>query len=474
MSIELSQVAAPTQAQTLAPAWLIEANQVLALSSAELQTLIQKELEENPALELEERPICPTCGRVLRSAACSSCLSLASSEPAAQNTARLDEGDAWLSASARSGYEHDEFDPTMLLPTQVSLADQLRLILQAQLPDDDALIIDFLVGSLDEEGYLRTTVLEVAQVCEVSTERVERVLALLQAQEPMGVGARTVRECLLIQMRFLEAQGVHQPAAAHIIDRYLPQLAAHKYRLIAQSLGVSIKQVEQAHDFMKRMLHPFPTHGYLGAQVNMESALPSPVQPDVIINHKPDAAGTGYDIEVVEAQRFALQISPAYAEASRPVAQQSASLEERQHIHDYLRRSRLFIANIRRRWETLQQITACVAKFQQAFLEQGTKALLPLTRERVAGELSLHPSTVSRATAAKYVLLPNAQVVPFHTFFTANLSIKELLKEVIHQEDQPLSDQQLTEMLQARGVQVARRTVTKYREALKIPSSSAR
>jgi RNA polymerase sigma-54 factor len=475
MSIEMYQVAAQAQLQT--PAWLIEANQVLALSSNELQSLVQKELEENPALELEERPICPVCGRSFQGPCCPHCLLLSSSSLAsAESAASPDDAASWLSETERGGHEDEEFDPTLLLPNRISLAEQLRLALRAQLPEADAMLIDFLVGNLNEDGYLHTTVQEAAQICEVSLEEVERVLAVLQTQEPIGVGARNVRECLLIQVRALEEQGMCQPYVQEIINDYLPQIAEHKYNQIARELRISLKQVKEAHAFIKEHLHPFPTSGYLGTEVSATTGLAHPIQPDVAISLKQDATGVSYEVEVVEAQRFNLQVSQAYTEAARSLAAQRGHAgPEQQHVHDYLKRSKLFIANVRRRWQTLHQITSCLVQAQSTFLEHGLSALQPLTREQVAEELGLHPSTVSRATAAKFVMLPNKQVVPFSTFFTANLSLKEALKDLIRQEGgRPLSDQKLAEMLNAKGWHVARRTVAKYREELKILSSSER
>lgn len=474
MSLDIYQTTASAQLQT--PAWLIEANQVLALSSAELQSLVQKELEENPALELDERPVCPVCGRVFQGACCPHCISLApSSRPQIENTGDLDDTGPWPGDMEKSGQEEDGFDSTLLLASKISLAEQLRQALRTQLPAVDSVIIDYLVGNLDEDGYLHTSVQEAAQVCEVARERVERVLNVLQAQEPIGVGARNVRECLLIQLQFLEGQGVHQPHAREIINFYLSQMAEHKYAEIARALKISVKHVKEAHAFIKSRLHPFPTSGYLGAYVITANSIAQPVQPDVVISCQPGAAHERYEVEVVEAQRFSLQVSQSYAEAARSLpAQSSRGSAEQQHVHDYLKRSRLFIANVKRRWQTLQHITCCLIQTQQGFLEDGVNALRPLTREQVAETLGLHPSTVSRATAAKYVMLPNKQVVPFSMFFSPNLSLKEALKDLIRQEKKPLSDQKLTEMLQARGWRVARRTVAKYREELKILSSAER
>jgi RNA polymerase sigma-54 factor len=476
MSIDIYQTTAPAQFQQTAPAWLIEANQVLTLSSTELVSLVQKELEENPALELDERPVCPTCGRAMQGAGCLHCLSLASSSlPQTERISSLDEADSWLAEAERGWREDDEFDPTLLLASKTSLREHLRLTLHEQLQEADTLVIDYLVGNLDEDGYLRCSVQEAAQVCEVAPERVEHVLEMLQAQEPVGIGARDVRECLLIQIRSWEEQGVHQPYAYEIIDRYLAHLAEHKYSQIALELKISLRQVKEAHTFLKETLNPFPTSGYLGTEVSEANKLARPIQPDVIISCKPEATNRTYEVEVVEAQRLSLQISPSYSDAARSISTHRGTADAgQQHVQDYLKRTKLFIANVKRRWQTLSQITSCLGEMQQDFLENGLSALRPLTREQVAEELGLHPSTVSRATAGKFVMLPNRQVVPFSTFFTANLSLKEALKDLIRQENKPLSDQKLAELLKAQGWEVARRTVAKYREELKILPSSER
>lgn len=473
MSMEMYQNALPAPLHI--PTWLIEANQVLALSSAELQSLVQKELEENPALELEEHPVCTTCGRTFQGSCCPHCCSPASSLPQIESAAVLDDAGSWFAEEEGSAGEGDEFDPTPLIPAKLSLAEQLRLALRAQLPEADTMVIDYLVGNLDDDGYLHCSAQEAAQICGVSLERAERVLAALQAQEPIGVGARSGRECLLIQLRYWEAQGVYQPYAAAIIDRYLPELAEHRYGQIARQLQTGVKQIREAHAFIKQQLHPFPASGYLGAGVSIANGLARPIQPDVVIGCRPDAAERCYEIEVVEAQRFGLQISQTYAEAARSLGIQRGGVnEEYQHIHEYLKRSKLFIANVKRRWQTLYHITAYLVKAQPAFLEQGVRALRPLTREQVAEALGLHPSTVSRATAAKYVMLPNKQVIPFSTFFQPNLSLKETLKDLIRREPKPLSDQKLVDLLNARGWKIARRTIAKYRAELKILPSSAR
>src|SRR5262249_17172293 len=147
---------------------------------------------------------------------------------------------------------------------------------------------------------------------------------------------------------------------------------------------------------------------------------------------------------------------------------------ERRHIQHYVARVRLFMANINQRRQTLEKITRCIVELQRDFLDKGIRHLQPLTRARVAQELGMHESTVSRATAAKYVMLPTGEVIPFSNFFVANLSIKDVIKDMVEHETTPLTDQEIALMLSDQGIPVARRTVAKYREQLNILPSTLR
>lgn len=473
MSMETYQTPEPAQRQI--PTWLIEANRMLALSSAALSSRVYQELQENPALELEERPVCPSCGRALQGPHCPQCRHTPAAPPPHEPPVRGEDPSAWVPAGERSGRQDDAFDPTQYVTVPLSLRAQLTVALQQELPTTDGLLIDYFVGNLDEHGYLQCSVPEAAGACVASLEQAERVLCALQAQDPLGVGARNARECLLIQLRFWEAQGVHHPYVSELIDRYLSQLAHHQYGQIAQALQTSPWRIKAAHAFIKARLHPFPTAGYLGAEDRADSGLASPIQPDVVISRKPAKPEARYEIEVVEAQRFGLHLSPSYTEAARSLDHRRLLRNaEYEHVQSYVQRTRLFIANVKRRWQTLYAVTACLVEQQHDFLEQGVSALQPLTHQEVAAALGVHPSTVSRATADKYVMLPNGEVIPFSTFFHPNLRVKAALKVLIGQEERPLSDEKLAERLRRQGWQGARRTIAKYREELKILPSSAR
>jgi len=440
--------------------WLITANALLALSSADLATLVTQEVAQNPALELDERPVCPRCGQPLSGAACPDCVSLAPSSQLATED-NWQEELPWQA----SGYEEDVFDLLSLLGTPDNFRAQLCLTLHAQLPSDDAPLIEYLVESLNDDGYLECSVEEAARLFRVPLERVERVLAALQAQEPAGIGARTVRECLLLQLQALADQGIQQPYAFEVVDQYLPWLGQHKYREIAQALGCTVVQVERVQVFLKSRLHPYPMRS---AQASIQPT--GPMLPEVRIRRQSE--GPGYEVEVLEAQRFGMHLSPAYLAATHALV--SCSLEERQQIREPLAQARLFLSALKRRWLTLARITAYLVERQAAFVEQGQVALLPLTRAEVAVALEMHASTVSRAMADKAVMLPNGQVVPFRNFFTANLRVKVVLQELVQQAARPLSDQRLAEQLQARGITIARRTVAKYRGELGLQAAHGR
>ncbi len=478
MSMDLNQATQQTpQLVRVASPQLVAANHILALSSAELQELINKEAAENPAIEVEENPICQQCGRPLQGQSCPTCAAPPSSPSSTPDTDRGGEDMALWQYPSSGSSDDEDFDPTTRVAAQVSLAEHLMLSLQAQLPEEDGPVVEYLVGNLDDDGRLRCTVEEVVDLFDVDPDRVERAIRYLQAMEPIGVGARDLRECLLIQLTYIEQQGIYQPFAREIISRFLPQLSEHKYGQIAAALGTTTETVHQVSDFIKKNLNPFPARGFLGSNLSSGGEQANHVLPDVIISRKMLPGGKHtYEVEVVESKRFYLRLSQSYSQLYADVSSRHSTLSEddRRHIQQYVSRAKLFIANINQRRQTLSRITKCLVDLQRGFLDRGIRHLQPLTRARVAAELGMHESTVSRATAAKYVMLPSGEVIPFSHFFVANLSIKDVIKDLIGRELTPLTDQELANTLCDMGITVARRTVAKYREQLGILPSSLR
>jgi RNA polymerase sigma-54 factor len=304
-------------------------------------------------------------------------------------------------------------------------------------------------------------------------DEVERIIGQLQSLEPPGIGARDVRECMLLQLRYLASIGKEHPLAMLLVSEYLEDLGKHKFARIAQELDVTTAEVEEAWEFIKSMLNPHPAGDAAGVPTRSG---PRPVQgyvmPDVLITENEGK----FEVEVVESRRFALSVNSMYSQLLAQVASESArySAEERDHIQHYVSRAKMFIANINQRRQTIQKITTFLVDHQADFLRHGIRHLKPLTRAMLAEQTGIHESTVSRATAAKYVMLPNGQVIPFSDFFTASLSVKDIIKDMIAAEERPLTDQEIAARLREHGYNVARRTVAKYRDQLDILPSSLR
>jgi RNA polymerase sigma-54 factor len=183
-----------------------------------------------------------------------------------------------------------------------------------------------------------------------------------------------------------------------------------------------------------------------------------------------------FAIEVMESRRFFMRLNPMYSRLAAELrgTEQHYSDDEKRHIQQYVARAKLFMSNINQRRETMMRIARVLVEVQEDFLRHGVRHLRPLTRAQVAERTGLHESTVSRATAGKYVMLPNRMVIPFSDFFTASLSIKDVMKEIIVREGRPLTDREIVSLLRDEGIRVARRTVAKYRSQLGILPSTLR
>lgn len=472
MDLDFSQDLSGSQQLRVSPR-LVAASYILELSSQELQQQIANELNDNPALELVDVPTCPACGSELQGKVCPWCIQRQRSESSPSNDHEDLAAGMYEDPPPPSSQRltDEEFDPLTQVASEETLAEKLMAELGAILDDEDMPIADYLVGSLDDKGYLSTSVEEAAYDLEVSEERVKEVLAQLQTQEPIGIGARNLHECLLIQLAYLEAIGIHQPHAREIIQTYLVELGEHKFGKIAHELKISPEEVSDVWEFVKSKLNPHPAHGFSATNTRDRDTRAMYILPDVII-----AKGeSDFEVEVVESRRFMLRVNPMYTRISSELPKSGAlSSEEKRHVQQYVGRAKLFIANINQRRQTIQNITTCLVDKQRDFLQNGVRHLRPLSRAAVAAELGIHESTVSRATAAKYVMLPDGEVIPFSHFFTPSLSVKDIIKEMIEKEGRPLTDAQIAERLRERGIEIARRTVAKYRMQLDILPSSLR
>jgi RNA polymerase sigma-54 factor len=348
-------------------------------------------------------------------------------------------------------------------------------VAHAGIAKDDIFIADFLIGSLDDNGMLDIQIGDAVRALGVAPQRVRDVLATLQRLGPPGVAARDAQECLLLQLERLEATGEAHPLVRPIIESHLKDLAQGRYVEITQALGTVPEQVIEARDFIREHLRPFPIlrgDESEGAQVVDTSY----ATPDVLIRKDPNSEDE-FTVEVLESKRFALRISPMYRDLAHSIRHgENASIsdEERRHVLDHVARAQQFIGHLRERRNTLERVAMLAVKHQKEYLQNGVRYLKPLTRLLVAKELGLHVSTVSRAVADKYTLLPWQEVKPMRVFFESVRNVHDVLHELVTSEDHPLTDIEIADRLAEQGYQVARRTVAKYRKQLGILPSTLR
>jgi RNA polymerase sigma-54 factor len=453
-TMKLRQVIA--QRPTVTPQ-LVLANRLLQLSSTELEQAILQELAENPALELIEAQSCPRCGAALRDGACPYC----------EKTAREPSPSEYVASTLKD-------DGTSQLSSERTLAEHLLTQARLSLSPQDMPVAAHLVESLDDHGLLSCELDQVASHLGVDLSRVERVVSALQQLEPVGIAARDARECLLIQIEHLRNQGTEQPLAHALVSEHWEALGRQSLAKVAQAAGTTEGEVQAALEFIRDNLNPFPAHAH------WETSRESPaeretvyLQPDVVIR---DGEGAGYEVELPRASAYRLRISPSFLEVieTGKAGKVAFTQQDVEEWKAFYARARLFMSSVEHRWQTLHDVVRRLIDYQRDFLVRGDRHLKPLTRAQLAEIMDVHESTVSRAVADKHVQLPGGRIVPLARFFDRSVPAKRAIKELIAQEDEPLSDRELTERLTQQGYAIARRTVTKYREALDIPPSPVR
>lgn len=338
----------------------------------------------------------------------------------------------------------------------------------AAFPKEDEPIIELIIGNLDECGYFRTTCNEVAAVANVSERQVDQVLKKVQQLDPPGIAARDLKECLLLQ---LIRQKKQNSLASRIIAHYLPQLAKHNYDEIAKTLRVKTSDILQASKVIAQ-LEPHPARPY--SIINEQAVIA-----DVIVFLDNDK----FIVRLNEEELPRIRINDHYKET---LAEQPHNSELRNYLREKIRSGKVFIQSLDQRKETLLAVCREIVQSQYDFLKHGPYGLHPLTMSAVATAINVHETTVGRAIAGKYIDTPRG-IFPLKYFFTtgfereegtavSNEMVKTALRQLIDQENkkEPLSDQELVTRLQEKGIKVARRTISHYREQLGILPKSLR
>lgn len=473
---------------------LIEANYILSLSQQELQQVIATEMEANPALEMDERPTCPVCNSILDGSYCPTCLT--KQEPAA-TTESLESYDDFSDQMINQVATRDDtgdFDPMALIASDAPVPAQILADARTLLDETEYAIAEYIVESLDDRGFLTISPNSIAELLDIPVEYVLNVIEVVQEVAPIGVGARDLKECLLLQAAYLSQSGHDVPeAVVNIIYSHLTAFGSHKYGVIAKDLGISVDEIDDARDFIRNQLNPYPLQSATAKSWRSPTDS-SFVAPDAVILIKNDEL----IVEIIDSKYFHLKMNSMYEQmagqygrrrggtaAKKATAEDSngtavaaeVSDDDKTHVRQYTNRAKLFMSNIHQRRDTLLRISQCICELQEGFLRGGVRELRPLTRAIVAQQVGVHESTVSRATANKYVMLPNRKVIPFSDFFTPSLSTKDIIKELIERETRKgehLTDRRICELLLQQGVRIARRTVAKYRAELGILPSTMR
>jgi len=454
---------------------LQQAIKLLPLTTLELAEVLEQEVMENPLLEEVPVEETKTSEEIAQEA---------QDTPAAER----EKADDPLKEIEVERFFEDYFDDggeRRMRPAEVpevppientltdslDLSDHLLWQLRMCEETDQALLLiaEAIVQNLDEDGLLRVTLDDVAEMGPWPMEAVERALTLVQSLDPPGVAARSLGECLRIQLRVLGLEG--SPADVMVRD-HIKQLQSHQYPEISRQMGLTPEEVSH-HLEIIRGLSPRPGNRYSSKRSDY-------ILPDVFVVKE----GDEYKILLNDDGLPKLRISPTYRRMLDN--KEPGSEETRAYVKDKLRSALWLLKSVDQRQRTIYKVAESIVRHQRAFLDHGVTHLRPLVLRDVASDIGMHESTVSRVVANKYMHTPRGVYEMrffFHSGITSTMgeavssvSIKNRIKKLIEDEDaaRPLSDSRIAEVLGAEGLPLARRTVAKYREELRLPPSNLR
>ncbi|MBU3127046.1 RNA polymerase factor sigma-54 [Clostridium tagluense] len=429
---------------------------LLQMSAYELGQYVNKEMQENPVLE--ERDL---------------------QNPKNNNTETNEykeiikylEKDDYKIKNYSAKSESEEVSPFYYIAQEKSLKDYLVEQIGELTEKPETLdICKYMVENLDAKGYLSVKLSDICKELTISNEQAENALKIIQSLEPEGIGARDLRECLKIQLYNL---GNNDENIYKIIEEYLELLAENKYNIIAKELKITIPHVQKYVDIIKT-LEPKPSRGfYTGETVKY-------IVPDAYINK----INEQYFISMNEDMLPKLNINSMYKE----IIKNGKDVEAVEYVKEKLNSAMFLIKSIEQRKNTVYRVLEEILVVQKEYFDNGDEYLKPMTLKKIADNLEMHESTISRAIREKYVSVNSGKVIKIKDLFTngipsviggediSTINIKSAIKEMVEKEDQkkPLSDQIICNRLNIEGMNISRRTVAKYREELQIKSSSKR
>ena len=453
---------------------------ILQLNSTELKSQIQEVLESNPVVELDESAETPNELPLEKFEETPSDGAIASVE--FQEESRSDYGVDWqkyiedaenteikLSSNSYNNDEETSFENFVSKKTTLKehLTHQLS---EVELAPTEQKIAEYLIGLIDSNGYLRTPDEQIAESLKIDVSIITKVRKIIQTMEPVGVGAYDLKECLLIQAL---DEGYDDNAVIKIITNHLEDIAQNKLSNIAKATGYSLEEIKDVIDTIKSF-EPRPGASFASSEEQIF------ISPEVFIEKVDDE----YVVTVNESDIPQLRINPAYKEALKNL--DKTEKETGEFIKSRLESARSFLKYVDKRKETILNVTKAICEVQRDFFDFGILHLKPLTLQDVASMAGVHESTVSRATNGKYAQTPRG-LFELKFFFSgaartqsgddvSTIAVKQRINDIVKTEDpsKPLSDSAIVDILAKEGIELARRTVAKYRIELNIPSSSAR
>lgn len=444
---------------------LRQAIAILQLSALELTDYVDQQILENPLLDVIEEP--SEQGEESSNADSSK---KEKDEVIPEENWSMDWEEYFKNQEERVSREYDP-DATRnrsmepFISTAPTLQEHLLEQIHVQNFSGMLHLLEYIIGNLDDNGYLTVTLEVIAQERKIAVEEVGKALSLIQGLDPLGVGARSLEECLKLQLPLIPDCSPEMPAFLE----YLEDLAAGRFQRIATRLKLTPSRVQELADIVRK-LDPKPGRRFSGSgEIRY-------IVPDVVI----EEVEGHFIILVNDVTVPRLGINQAY----RKALSQDSESETRKFVEQKLNAAAWLIRSIEQRRMTLYKVANAIVERQEDFLRKGIRFLKPLTLKDIAEKVGVHESTVSRATANKYVQTPRG-IFEFKFFFASGLGnerglttegIKEALKDLIASENMknPYSDQKLAELLKDKGMEISRRTVAKYRDELGIPSTAIR
>jgi RNA polymerase sigma-54 factor len=440
---------------------IIVTTNLLTLNNVELEEQVEAELAENPALERVDSQRCPRCGAIVERPPCPHCMK----ELLAGHMLHVESSPRQRSSE---GSWDDDFDPMQALAQPTRLADHILSQLSPQMEPTAIPIALYLAESLDERGFLVVPVEQVASALQVTTVEVEAVLRRLQLVDPVGVGSRNPQECLLRQLEALADDGqMGEGADAGELCEVAHRILAEFWDTFLHARWTEIPmpphQTTAAVAFIRANLTPYPALAGWEGELSRRQGPAAPTvytRPDMAIYLDGDG---NLAVEIFSIRSNWLRISPSFREMMRLA---NGSCQET--WAEMAERARLFIKCLGQRHQTLRRAVESLVSYQEQAIRHGDTFMLPLTRTQLAQTLDVHEATVSRAIMGKTTALPDGRIVPLSHFFESGKSTKEIIRQMIAEEDEPLSDSTIATRLKEKGQPIARRTVAKYRNMLGI------